>query len=248
MKVLAAFIGLTASALGTAWAQSPDPRPHITVAGFGMVETKPTIGIVAFTVTGEGSTAEVASRSFVAKRQAIEAGLGVDPEGIRSNGFSVQPVRAANCDPTASPYEQRAVPSTGNCSITGYVASAEMTVRTSPAEGVGSLVARATQLGAIEAKSTGFEIADPVAAARQAASLALANAKASAEAIAAGSGRRLGPVLTVSDSEPEGLIYANVAAHVPAMRVSEAPVIVVNLRPDPIKTSARLTVTYALEP
>jgi hypothetical protein len=89
----------------------------------------------------------------------------------------------------------------------------------------------------------------PGDAKRRAAAAAIADARAKAEAIAAASGDRLGPIQNVTDSDAmsarAGEIVVTGARN--ALQRLAPPAVAVDIRPEPVKTAARLSVTFAIQ-
>jgi uncharacterized protein YggE len=222
--------------------------PTITVIGVGEVKTDPDIANLVFSIRGEGSSADAATRGLVAKQKAIIDGLGAVGSGrmeVRTGEVRLDETRAAGCGDDDGDNPRL---STGKCAVTGYLASIRVTVRMASAKDAGTAAGLAARLGASNARASDFEILKPGDAARRAAAAALADAHSRAEAIAVAAGEKLGPVVKVIDeaataSLNEDIVVAGLRLPAPAMVM---PPVAVDIRPEPISTTTRLTVTYAI--
>jgi len=222
--------------------------PSIVVDGYGEVKTMPDVATVTYTLRGEGQTSDDAVRAMVAMGTRIEASLGrVDPTAEpRSDKVQVTPVKPGDCKESGSDEDAPQL-STGSCAIVGYVAKQDITVRTSDVKDAGAMVGLAGRGGAYEAQISSFDLRDPKPMQRQAIASALADAESKAEAIAAGSHLALGPILHVSTNSPgaQAVVVTGVRRNAPPAPV-EAPPVAVNLTPEPISTTANVTVTYSI--
>jgi uncharacterized protein YggE len=240
-------LGTLAACAAPANAADGTTPPTITVVGVGEVKTDPDIANLTFSVRGEGSSADAATRGLVARQKAIIDGLGALGSGrieVRTGEVRLDETRAAGCGDDDGDNPRL---STGKCAVTGYLASIRVTVRMASAKDAGTAAGLAARLGASNARASDFEILKPGDAARRAAAAALADAHNRAEAIAAAAGEKLGPVVKVTDeaaTATEGDEIVVTALRAPA-QVAPPP-IAVDIRPESISTTARLTVTYTI--
>ena len=247
------LIALAAVAGGLARTVSAQPviqavpeRPRIIVDGYGEVKMPPDLAAITYTVRGEGSTSDDAVRAMTAKGGRIEAALhkidsAAEP---RTGDVSIAPVKSDDCkDRVETPQL-----STGPCAILGYVATQELTVRTAAIKDAGTMVGLVGRGGGIDAQLSSFNLRDPRAAQREATAAALADAASKAGAIASASRVALGSILSVSTV---GRSAEEIAAYAPTSAASNASgepePVRVNLNPEPITTSANVTVTYAID-
>ncbi|HMI20554.1 MAG TPA: SIMPL domain-containing protein [Sphingomonas sp.] len=246
---LAIIMGTLAACAAPARAADISALPTITVVGVGEVKTDPDIANLAFSIRGEGASPDAATRGLVAKQKAIINGLGVLGGGrmeIRTGEVRLDETRAAGCggDDDDNPRL-----STGKCAVTGYLASISVSVRMEAVKNAGTAVGLAARLGASNAHASDFDILKHDDAARRAAAAALADAHNRAEAIASAAGEKLGPVVKVTDeaaTASDGDDIMVTGARVPAPVMVMPPPVAVDIRPEPISTTARLTVTYAI--
>lgn len=245
---VAIVIGTLTACAAPAAAADVSAAPTITVVGVGEIKTDPDIANLAFSIRGEGSSADAATHLLVAKQKAIIGGLGTLGSGrmeIRTGEVSLNETHAAGCDD-----DSNARLSTGKCAVTGYLASIAVSVRMTSVKDAGTAVGLAARLGASSAHASDFDILKRDDAARRAAAAALADAHSRAEAIAVAAGEKLGPVVKVIDeaataSPSENIMVTGSRLPAPAM-VMPAPPVAVDIRPEPISTTTRLTVTYAI--
>lgn len=231
-------------------AQAPEPdRRTVQVTGNGMVETPPGIATITFTVVGEGRTADEATAALAAKHKAIvEALAGLLGDRTRITAGSVAAAIATG--PACQRYGPAQM-SSGDCAVTGYLATLNGEVRTSTVAKAGTAAGLAARLGARSAAIAGFALPDEAEARRRATVAAIADARARAAALAQGLGQRLGPVMRISDQEgraPSGDIVVTGAAPAPPPPPPPPPPIPIDITPRLIETRAQVYVTFALEP
>lgn len=240
-----------------AWSQDlpAPPTPSIQVIGTGTVKTPPDVARLSFDLRGEGKTADEATQALVNRQKAIVDALGALAQttsmSIHTSDMKVEAARAADCkrENRFDDSDDNPRLSTGTCAITGYVASESVNVRTSDVKDAGTAVGLAGRLGADNASVEGYDIQDSAAARRQATANALADAQSQATAIARGSDAALGALLSVRTQDAEStldMIVTGMREPAPPM-LEPAPIVVTTL-PQPIETTARLVVTYAIAP
>lgn len=244
--------GLMLLALPAALAAQEREPAVIQVAGTGSVKTDPDMASMTYSVTGEGATADAASRALATKAKAIEAGLlNLLGRGtaITTSNVNVAEVRGAECRTNYG--EQRL--SEGACAVIGYIASLRGAVETGAVGKVGTGVGLAIRLGAQQAQMNGFALRDPAAAQASAIKVAVRDAKTKAMTLAAAAGVRLGTILTLNDGAGGGIeevpmpIVLTSAPPPPLASPTPAPV-AIDVKPAPIETSARVSVRYAILP
>jgi uncharacterized protein YggE len=229
-------------------AQGGSNGPRIVVEGYGSVETAADVANISFEIRGEGITNDQALADLVRKSQSVERGLrSIDPAiQLNSDTMRVQAVRGKDCD--GDSYEGGTPQlSTAGCAVKGYVAVQEFGARTSRVKDAGTLVGLAGRKGAHSPKLSSFGLASDKTAKRLAIASALEDAKSKAEAVAAGSGARLGETLAVAldgarDSETLTLNQLN--APPPAAERDEP--VIIDMKPEPVRTYAKVSVTYAI--
>jgi uncharacterized protein YggE len=243
-----AFAG-AAAPLSAQPIQTTQERPSIIVGGYGEVKTMPDIATVSYTLRGEGQTSDDAVRAMVAMGNRIETSLrSVDAAAEpHSDKVKVTPIKPGDCKESSDSDEGSPQLSTGSCAIVGYVATQDVIVRTADVKDAGTMVGLAGRGGAYDAEIGGFDLRDPKSSQGQAIADAVANARSKAEAIAAGAHLNLGPIINVSTTaqEAQAVVVTGIRRNAPAPVMAPPPV-AVNLTPEPITTSANVTVTYAI--
>jgi len=248
MKITLLAFAVSAVALVEPAAAEP---PTMVISGVGQVLTAPDVAKATFNVRGEGSSADSATTSLVKVMDAIRGGLGSLPNAelaLTTGEMEIQAVRGEGCE---GRYDEARL-STGPCAIKGYVAKLEIKAEVSPAENVGTMLGLAARLGADSTNVAEFDLKNPSDAQRRAPALALADARRKAQTIADGAGVKLGPVVTVADSEaltmdlkpPPG----NKSAPPGPPSLQHRPPVAVALRPGYVVTKAQLVVTYGIIP
>ena len=236
--------GQGTSSLGQSVIQVPE-RPKIIVEGHGEVKTPPDVAIIRYTIRGEGTTSDHAVRAMT------EAGTRID-SSIRSIDASAQPetgsVRVTPVKSDACKEDEDNSPqlSTGPCAVLGYVATQSVTIRTALVKDSGTMVGLVGRGGALDAHIDRFDLRDPRPAQQQATTAALVDAASKAATIAAASRIVIGRILSISTGEREGGQAIIVTGTVRPARAFAPPPVPVTLTPEPITTSADVTVTYAI--
>ena len=130
------------------------------------------------------------------------------------------------------------------------MAKQTFTASTEKVGDVGTMVGLAGRNGATEPEMMGFDLSDSKPAKNRAIATALADARAKAEAMARGSGVALGPMITASldgarEDGDEAIVVTGSRLVRPEL---DAPTpVTVTVAPKAIETSARVTVTYAVQ-
>ncbi len=237
-------------------------QPSISVVGNGEASRPADYGTLRFFYRGEGKTQVDALRALTLLRARVEGGLnslkGLSGIKIEPSTFNVLEVWAKGCDPAEGPVSigeyspGNQVPRSG-CTVESYIATSRVSAEISPAEISGNATSLAAQLGAVNVSLEGGGVRDPAALDQSAAKAALANAQAKAEAIAAASGLRLGPILRIQDQRfGAGAVYkeySDQAVRVGLVRAAAllSPTVGLDLPPPPIKREAQMSVLYSIE-
>lgn len=247
----------------------------VLVAATGTVETPPDTATLALVIRGEGKNPDAATAALAGKQKAVLAGLrALDAKlEVRTGSVSIREVHKGNCsnidlssamsaddladgmDAAADTLEALARNDTaiakGPCIVSGNLAEMSATVLTGTVKDAGTMVGLAARLGASAVRIESFGLRDTAAAERQAAANAVVDARVQAQAIAAASGAKLGPLVSVTDADAtarnrfRGAFAGLVARDVMML---EPPPIVVDVHPRPVETAAQLLVTFALLP
>lgn len=245
------MVGIAALAVpSAALAQSDQPPPRIVVTGVGSARTPPDTATLSLHVRGEGATADDATRALVAKRDAIAGGIaslaGATP--METSTLSVIEARDKDCQ---NDYQARGRLAQGDCAVRGYIAEIDAIVRLRPIAQAGTATGLVARLGGSDVRLSGFTLSDDSIARRKATAAALADARAQAEAIAAGSGVHILRLQSVGDTvghfEPAEIVVTAERLAPPPPPPPPAPV-AVSLTPQPVETTARLSVVYLIAP
>jgi uncharacterized protein YggE len=228
--------------------------PRIVVTSAATIPSPPDRAVVSFSVHGEGATSDEAVRAMIAKRDAIEKGLGgisALPD-IRAAQVSIAEVRGRDCN--RNTYGNPRL-STGECAIIGYTADLQMEVRTAAVNEAGTMVSLAGRLGASNPRIDRFFLAEDKEIRRRGVTEALAEAKLQADAIARASGVKLGGVISVSNLSFNGpgpydeiVVSSTRASAPPPPPPPPLSPVAVGLKPRAIETQVRVQVVYAIAP
>jgi uncharacterized protein YggE len=246
MRYLKAF-SILAVLSAPAIVQAAD-TPTIAVTGSGTVETPPDTATLTFTVRGEGTTPDAATSAMAALQKAVIQGVrSLDRKlEVQTGSVAIAETRSSGC---RDDYGRDKQLSTGACAVTGRVASITTTIIMHSVKDAGTAVGLAARLGANDAGVERFGLNDNADASRRALGNAFAQAHAKAEAIAAASGAKLGPIVSVSDSYSEVVrASSGVVDSISAQDMERTPApVVVDVSPKPVETTMRLTVVFAIE-
>ena len=254
-SMIAAVALLTASHSTIAWSQPALDQPKVIVDGYGEVKTMPDVVTMSYTLRGEGATSDEAVKAMVATGMKIHAMLytvdkRVDP---KTEDVKVVPVKGSACKDRN--YDSDNQLSKGVCAIVGYIATQDVTIRTSSLKDVGTMVGLASRGGAYDAQIGKFELGDSGPAKNQSIALAIADAQSKAAAVAAGSHVRLGQILTVSTtgrvdvlSSQEIKLQGTTRTEdlINLLPASFAAPVAVKVVPQPIVTTSNVTIVYEI--
>ena len=220
LLLVAIALGGTLKLGGAKGTTSTTGSGGITVTGDGTVNTVPDRAEFSFGVHTESATAAVAlgaNGALMTKViDAIEK-AGVAKGDIQTSQVSLSPQTSAD-----------------GKRITGYAADNTVTVTIRDLGSAGAVVDAAVAAGANEVSGPNLTSSDQTVLYRQALKLAMADAKAKAEAIASGGGVSLGGVTTVVEGGTPTLL--------PAAAAGKATPI----SPGTEQITATVTVTYAI--
>lgn len=245
---IALTLSLVTLGCGPVVAQQTAPAV-IRVIGNGSVETAPDIAVVTFALRGEGATSDDAVRALVATRGPIERALAGKAE-LRTGRLAINAARDKACDASDGDYDAKLRLSTGPCAIRGYVASLAVTARVRPVAEAGTLLGLIGRLGAVDPSLREFAVSEPGPAQTRAVAAAIVDARRQAEAIATATGVTLGRLRRVDDQRASNIDANEVmvtASRAPQDQpVVAPPPIAVALSPEPVETTATLTVEFEI--
>ena len=214
---LAATLGVLAVSKPTFLLASPSASsttssfaPGVITSGDAIVSKKPDLALISVGVESQQATASAAQQDLASKAGKLIArvkALGVPDKDINTAGYSIGPnyVQPDN-------------------TINGYRAYEQLLLKWHNVDNVGKALDALVQEGGATQISVGFTLADPKAAQAEARSLAIADARSRAQAMANAAGVKLGNVLRVSDLAVSGYPSANYDIKGTAPASSQVPV------------------------
>jgi len=214
----------------TGTGQPAEPIRTITVSGDGTASGRPDTAVVQLGVQVQAERANAALAAANEKAQQLLNTLkisGVKADDITTTNVSLYPQMASN-----------------GRTITGYQASNTVTAKIRDVARAGRIIdAAAGAVGdEITLQGVGFEVDDTGAMRAAARRDAVAKAKAQAEQLAAASGQRVGPVISLSEgaASPPPIAYAAGRSAAPDAASS------VPLEPGQQELDVAVTVVYEL--
>jgi uncharacterized protein YggE len=168
--------------------------PGVITSGDAIVSRKPDLALVSAAVESKQSTASAAQQDLANKATKLIArakGLGIADKDVNTSGYFVGPNYLSNG------------------SIDGYRAFEQLFLKWHSVDTVGKTLDALVQEGGATQISVSFTLADPKAAQAEARTLAIADARTRAQAMANAAGVKLGKVLRVSDLTVSGYPSAN---------------------------------------
>lgn len=163
----------------------------VITSGDATVSKKPDMASISVGVQSRQSTASSAQSDLANKAAKLTAqakALGIADKDINTAGFSVGPYY-----------------SPGGETITGYQASEQLQLKWHSVDTVGKALDALVQQGGATNVGVSFGLTDPKAAQAEARTLAIADARGRAQAMASAAGVKLGQVIHVSDLTSSGL-------------------------------------------
>lgn len=189
---------------------TPTFDPGVITSGDAIVSVKPDLAIVSAGVQSRASTAAAAQQDLASRAAGLIArakSLGIADKDISTSGYAVSPN-----------YVQSGA-------VDGYNAFEELLLKWHNVDTIGKTLDALVQEGGATQIGVGFTLADPKAAQAEARTLAIADARSRAEAMAGAAGVKLGKVLRVSDLSSSGYRSPNYGASgAVAPAVTQVPV------------------------
>jgi hypothetical protein len=199
----------------------------IMVSGSGRVSLRPDQAVVTAGVQTRGRTAQEAqSENNKAMNAVIAAikGLGIPDKDVQTNGVSLYPI-----------FDQQGQ------TISGYTASNNVSVIVEKIDQAGPVLDAAVKAGANQATNVVFGLKDETAARNKALTLAAADAKSKAEALAGSLGLHISGVQSVSEGVTSRPIVQPAAGRAMAATDSAASVPV---EPGEVDVTAQVTIVF----
>ncbi len=229
LMVLVLVVG--AETLGAQPPRLPPPEDTVTVSGSATVRAAPDRALVSITAESRAKRPREAqeqnARAMTGAREAIAA-AGIPDSALRTTQIHLGP-------------EFDWVD--GQQRLRGYLARNTIEVRVDKLGDLGGLLDAVVGAGATSISGIAFDLADREALERQALTSAVRNARARAEAMAAGAGREIAHIVRIEDgaraAAPEPRMYAMARVQ---MESVETPV-----APGELEITASVTLTAALK-
>jgi hypothetical protein len=229
-------VWLTAIGAPVVSAQVPvdrPPGPVIVTSGEHVIRIAPDVAVVQVVTEARAKAPREAQRLNAAAMTAVQQKLGaagIASEAMQTRGLDLRPeFDYAN----------------GRQTLREYVAVNTLEVRVDALERLGELIDLAVGAGASRVDNLRFDLKRRAELERDALKRAVEVARLRAEAMAAGAGRTLGPVLRIADEQaprgPEPRPMVRMAAAESAMPAPPTPIAAGEL-----EVRARVTVTYGL--
>lgn len=158
--------------------------PGIVTAGDATVSKRPDVAFLSAGVEAQASTAGAAQRDLASQAGRLIArarSLGIPDSDINTSGYAIGP-RYGN-----------------DGTLTAYTASEQLEMKWHNVDNVGTALDALVQEGGATRVGVSFGLNDPKAAQAEARSLAIADARNRAAAMAKAAGVSLGQVLSVTD-------------------------------------------------
>ena len=196
------FVILAAAA--PARGQSPE-APTIVATGEAVVRRAPDMALLGVAVETRARASREAQNANAEVTAAVLkriTDLGISKDNLRTSGLRV---------------EQEFDFNNGRRTLRGYVARNSVEVRVDDVAKAGDVADVAVQAGATSIEGIRFELKDRTAAEREALRLAVADARARADAMASGAGRSVDRIVKIEESrmagyEPRPMMAARMVA------------------------------------
>jgi uncharacterized protein len=196
----------------------------IQAQGTATLSANPDQAQVTVSVITNGSTAQAAAQANATASTAVQNALkALNPAPvIQTVGYSVYPQY------------------TGAQILTGYTASNTIQVTTLDLSSIGSLIDTANQAGANSVSGVSFGLQNPDPVKQQALTQAAKQARAHADAIAAGLGGKTGAVVSAVEGSTYTPIYAGAG-------VVNGPGVPTPIQTGQVSVTANVTITFQLQ-
>lgn len=204
----------------------------LTVTGTGQSAAQPDMAQITVGVSTQSATASEAMTENATRQQTVIDQLkaeGIEDRDIQTAGLSLSPMQD---------YSQDGKPPV----ITGYIAQNTVSVRVRDLAKLGAVLDKLVESGANEISGISFSREDTTEAEDTARVDAIAEAARRAGVMAGAAGQRLGPIISISDTDvisgPQPML----------MGMARADKASTPIQAGELSISARVTVIYALLP
>lgn len=161
-------------------------NPGVVTSGDAIVSKRPDVAFISVGANAQAASAGQAQRdlaSLMNKLVAKAKSMGIPDSEINTSSYSIGPIY-----------------SPGGNTITGYEAGEQLSLKWHNVDSVGNALDGLVQQGGATRINVSFGLNDPKAAQAEARSLAIADARNRATAMAKAAGVQLGQVLRITDS------------------------------------------------
>lgn len=166
---------------------------ELSVVGEGKVDVVPdTANVSVGIIVSDAKTVQEAEGKISETNNKIVSALkalGIDKKDIKTTNYSINP--NYNFDG-------------GRNNIIGYYGNATLTVKVRDTKTLPKIITAATDAGANQVYNTGYAVEDPAKYREQARDKAIQNAKEQAQKLATQLGIKLGRVVNIVESAPQG--------------------------------------------
>lgn len=181
-------LGLLAACSPAAAPASPESVRSMSVNGIGRVTIVPDMATINIGVRSEAEAVTEALEGNTAQANAISRvlqNMGIEEKDIQTSNFNIYP-------------NERYNPMTGEVEGRYFIVENTVNVTVRELSKLGEVLNAVVEAGANSIYGISFNVEDRSAAVAEARDLAIADAKAKAEAIAASAGVQLGEILSIS--------------------------------------------------
>lgn len=225
---------LAFAAPASAQTQTPQGPPVIVTSGEGVVHIAPDRAWVTIAAETRDKSAQAAQTANTQAMTAVIAQIkaaGVAADAIQTSGYTMQPeFDYAN----------------GRQSLRDYVARNQVQVRVDTLPKLGEILTAAVGTGATNVSGVRFDLKNREAVERQALTEAVRDARARADAIAAGAGVQIDRVLRIQEErQPMARTLDSLSPRAAMMAASPAPPVPVES--GEIEVHAQVTLTAAIK-
>lgn len=169
--------------------------PEVATTGEGEVRVTPDRALLMLGVQTQAATAEAAAASNAKLLRAVL-------DSLRAVGLTAQQLSTANYN-----VNPQFAPNSSTPRIVGYMVTNSVRAEINSIGQVGRVIDAALAAGANEVSSLSFYSSSEADARRRALSLAVTNARADAEALAAAAGGHLGPLVELTTASERPPVY-----------------------------------------
>jgi hypothetical protein len=227
---LLALAGCGTPATTTSASQAGAAANTVTASGMGITQAAPDTAEMSFGVTTTSANAKTALDDASKVAEQIASAVkeqGVADEDIQTRDVSVYP---------------QTTDQDGEQVISGYQASLSVQVKVRDIAKLGEIISAANAAGANSISGPAFTIDDPAPFRAQAIDEAVADARKSAEAMAAAAGKSVGEVLSMSSSDVGAVPFPMYGAADMAEAARDVPI-----EPGQLDITANVVVVFELK-